>query len=109
MDVFKFHYPDDGPLKSIVKLEGPNGVTFELGSGFLPKGTRMPALGESAHPRHEVTIILDGMLETRSGGRTCVLRAGDVVSIPAGQSQASQVLDDTHLVWCFITTEETAN
>ena len=61
----------------------------------------MPDQGESAHPRREVTLILEGELSTTSDNKTERLGAGDIVTIPAGQEQSSIVHKDTRLVYFF--------
>jgi len=91
----------DEKLKSLVSLVKSGMRTHEVGTGFLVAGTRMPDKGRSAHPRHEVSIILDGKIETKSGGKTVILQAGDVVSIPEEQEQCTEVIEDTRLIYIF--------
>ncbi|WP_428098199.1 cupin domain-containing protein [Candidatus Rariloculus sp.] len=94
-------YPNgDDRLKSLHAFT-VNGVRLEFGTGFLRAGTRMPDQGVSAHPRREITLILDGELSTTSGNRTERLGAGDIVTIPAGQEQSSIVHKDTRLLYIF--------
>lgn len=95
-------YPKpDEKLKTLIQLNKTEERTHEVGTGFLRAGTRMPDIGNSAHPRHEVSIILDGKIKTISGGETVVLQAGDVVSIPEEQEQSTEVLEDTRLIYIF--------
>lgn len=95
-------YPDgDARLKSL-RTFAVGGLSLEVGTGYLKAGTRMPDAGVSAHPRREVTLILEGDLSTTSGGRTVRLGAGDFVSIPANQEQHSFVHQDTRLLWLFL-------
>ena len=106
MDIIKLDYPDYlDRLKSLVNLQGKEGASLEVGTGFLKAGVRMPDEGESAHLRHEVSIILEGELETTSGGKTTILKAGDIVSIPALQKQSSIVTKDVRLVYIFFGTK----
>ena len=102
MESFSLAYPDgDEQLKSLQAFTvGKLGL--EIGTGFLRAGTRMPDSGVSAHPRREITLILEGDLSTTSGGRTVRLGAGDIVSIPANQEQHSLVHQDTRLLWLFL-------
>lgn len=102
MESFSLAYPDgDERLKSLQAFAVGN-LGLEIGTGFLKAGTRMPDSGVSAHPRREITLILEGDLSTTSGGRTVRLGAGDVVSIPANQEQHSFVHEDTRLLWLFL-------
>lgn len=101
MKTFPLEYPNgDDRLKSLATFE-KEGVTLEVGTGLLKAGTRMPDEGLSAHPKREVTLILDGELTTTSGGKTTKLGPGDFVTIPALQDQSSIVHSDTRLVYLF--------
>ena len=84
-----------------MRLFVAEGVVLEVGTGFLKAGTRMPDRGVSAHPRREITLILEGELSTTSGHESRRLGAGDMVTIPAGQEQHSIVHRDTRLFWMF--------
>ena len=88
-------------LKSLVSLIKSDKKMQLGGTWCLAAGTRMPVHGRSAHSRHEVSIILDGTIETQSGGRTIVLQAGDLVSIPEGQEACTEVIEDTRLIYIF--------
>ncbi len=102
MDVLPLSYPDPvDRLRSLLTLDEQARATLEVGTAYLKAGTRMPDEGVSAHPRHEVSIILEGELETTSGGKTVTLRAGDIVSIPALNQQSSTVVCDTRLIYLF--------
>ena len=81
-----------------------NGVTLEIGTGFLKAGSRMPDQGESRHPKREITLILEGEISTTSGNRTRFLGTGDIVTIPPGQEQHTVVHRDTRLLWMFFGT-----
>ena len=81
-----------------------NGVTLEIGSGFLKAGSRMPDQGESRHPKREITLVLEGEISTTSGNTTRVLGTGDIVTIPPGQEQHTVVHRDTRLLWIFFGT-----
>lgn len=102
MDTFKISYPGNGDrLKTLVQLTKSAERQHEVGTAFLPKGCTMPDVGTSRHPRHEVSIILEGKIETTSGGKTVVLEPGDIVSIPEGDEQSTQVIEDTRLIYIF--------
>lgn len=88
-------------LKSLFQVTKSLERQHEVGTAFLPKGSSMPSSGISTHRKHEVSIVLEGKLETTSGGQTFILQAGDIVSIPEGESQNSKVLEDTKLIYIF--------
>lgn len=61
----------------------------------------MPASGFSQYPMREISVILEGAISTESGGKSVILRAGDIVTIPPNQTQVSRFLEDTKLVYVF--------
>lgn len=77
-----------------------------VGTGRFMAGQTMPASGFSKYPMREISIILEGAIRTESGGKTVVLRAGDLVSIPPNQAQVSHFLQDTRLVYLFFGARE---
>jgi quercetin dioxygenase-like cupin family protein len=102
MEQIQVSYPvEPDRLKTIIQLTKSLERHHEVGTAYLPKGSSMPNSGTSTHPKHEVSIILEGKLETTSGGQTVILNAGDIVSIPDGESQSSKVLEDTKLIYVF--------
>lgn len=102
MNKLKISYPNNGNrLKSLLYLSKSDGRQHEVGTAFLPSGCKMPDMGESVHCRHEVSIILEGKIETTSNGKSVVLGPGDMVSIPEGESQSTEVLEDTRLIYIF--------
>jgi len=101
MEITRLTYPENAGLKTILTLRKSGGRQHEVGTAFLPAGSRMPAEGVSRHPRHEVSIILEGRIRTSSGGKTAILTAGDIVSIPESEAQHTEVLQDTRLVYLF--------
>ena len=101
MKTFALEFPNgEDRLRSLYAFT-VGGVRLEFGTGFLKAGTRMPDHGVSAHSRREITLILEGELSTTSGNRTERLKAGDIVTIPARQEQASIVHKDTRLIYFF--------
>jgi quercetin dioxygenase-like cupin family protein len=91
-------HPCDGHrLKTLLRIAKSDDRNHEVGTAFLPSGCRMPDVGTSVHPRHEVLIILRGRIETTVNDETVILEAGDVISIPEGESQSTKVLEDTCL------------
>ena len=101
MKTFAVEFPSGDDRLESLHVFTVDGVRLEFGTGFLKAGTRMPDQGVSAHPRREVTLILDGELSTTSGNRTERLGAGDIVTIPAGQEQSTIVHKDTRLIYFF--------
>jgi quercetin dioxygenase-like cupin family protein len=102
MDILKLNYPDPAErLCALLTLGNRENASLEVGTAYLKAGTRMPDRGVSAHPRHEISIILEGEIETTSNGRTVVLGAGDIVSIPAFEPQSSIIRQDTRLIYLF--------
>ena len=101
MKTFAVEFPQGDDRLKFLHAFTVDRVRLEFGTGFLKAGTRMPDQGVSAHPRREVTLILEGELSTTSGNKTERLGAGDIVTIPAGQEQSSIVHKDTRLVYFF--------
>ena len=103
MYVLKMSYPAASQrLKKLASFREGGDTVHEVGTAFLKRGTRMPDHGASRHCRREVSFILEGRLRTTSGGKTVTLGPGDVVSIPKGQAQYSEVLADTRLIYVFL-------
>jgi quercetin dioxygenase-like cupin family protein len=72
-----------------------------VGTGHFRSGQRMPKEGFSSYCMREITVVLEGAIETRSGDKTVILTAGDIVTIPPNERQVSQFLEDTKLVYIF--------
>ena len=79
--------------------EGP--TTVVLGTGKFSAGQVMPTEGRSQYPMREISIILEGEIETECEGETFLLKAGDVVTIAPDQRQRSTFTKDTRLVYIF--------
>lgn len=79
----------------------PAANSLIVGTGTFKAGQIMPAKGFSQYPMREVSVILEGAIQTSSGGKDVILRAGDMVSIPPHQKQQSHFLEDTRLVYVF--------
>lgn len=102
MEKIQVSYPTEPErLKALIQVVKSFERQHEIGTAFLPKGSTMPSSGTSTHSKHEVSIILEGKLETTSGGETVILQSGDIVSIPDGESQSSKILEDTKLIYVF--------
>lgn len=89
------------PLVQHFCFVDPAADTIVVGTGRFKAGQIMPTSGFSQYPMREISIILEGSIRTESGGKTIVLKAGDMVSIPPDQQQVSHFLEDTKLVYLF--------
>lgn len=75
--------------------------TVVVGTGQFRAGQDMPEKGFSQYPMREISIVLEGAIETESEGKTLQLRAGDIVTIPPNQMQRSRFLENTKLIYVF--------
>jgi len=82
-------------------FKDPCADTVVVGTGLFRAGQRMPAEGFSTYGMREITVVLEGSIETRAGNSTKVLRAGDIVTIPPNERQVSNFLEDTKLIYIF--------
>ena len=101
MEVTHLDYPESDRLLTLLELNKAEDRHHEVGTGYLPKGCKMPDRGTSAHSRHEVSLIIEGRIRTISNGVEVVLTAGDIVSIPEKQAQCTEVIEDTRLLYIF--------
>lgn len=91
----------NSPLLQQLSFEDPTANTIMVGTGHFRAGQRMPAEGFSTYGMREISIILDGSIETSVGNETVTLKAGDIVTIPANSLQVSRFLEDTKLIYLF--------
>jgi quercetin dioxygenase-like cupin family protein len=89
------------PLLQQLAFEDSTANAIIVGTGHFRSGQRMPAEGFSTYGMREISIILEGAIETTVGEQTVTLRAGDVVTIPANSLQISRFLEDTKLIYLF--------
>ena len=103
MDVERLEWAGEGapPLIEHFCYVDPMANAVRGGTGHFKAGQIMPASGFSKYPMREITFVIEGAIQTESGGRTVILKAGDMVSIPPNQSQISYFLEDTKLVYLF--------
>lgn len=59
---------------------------------MLKQGCEVP---EHSHPNEQIAMIVSGALEFVVGGVTQVVRAGEVLVIPAGVPHSARALEDT--------------
>lgn len=92
---------ESDPLVQHFCFSDPAANTVILGTGRFKAGQTMPAQGFSQYPMREISFILEGSIQTESGGKTVILKSGDVVTIPPNQKQVSHFIEDTKLVYVF--------
>lgn len=101
MQKYELAFPTEDRLKTLLTKDCVDARQHEVGTAFLPAGSRMPDAGKTTHRRHEVSIILEGAIETSSEGESFLLKAGDIISIPTGEAQSTRVIEDTRLIYIF--------
>lgn len=89
------------PLVEVLRIVDAAANTVVVGTGRFSAGQSMPETGFSQHPMREISIVVEGEIETQSGGKTVRLRTGDLVTIPPQQIQHSRFLADTRLIYIF--------
>lgn len=89
------------PLVQHFCFSDPAANAVIVGTGHFKAGQVMPVSGFSQYPMREISIIIEGAIQSESGGKSVTLRAGDIVTIPANQKQMSRFLEDTKLVYVF--------
>jgi uncharacterized cupin superfamily protein len=100
MKVMPITYPDSEALSSeLFSLGVPEGSTLQIGTASFPAGVRSPAEGFHVRNTHEVSFILEGAFDTESGGVSRVVKAGELVSIPAGEPNASRALANSRVIY----------
>ncbi len=107
MEMKKITYPlpDEHYNKSLFHIQKEQ-VEFQFGTVFLKKGTRIPEVGFTRHPSHEISIIQQGNIEmlNEDGSIKGYLKSGDVVYLEAFEAQAGNILEDTKLLYMLIKT-----
>lgn len=91
----------ESPLLEQFVFDDSTANAIIVGTGYFRSGQRMPVKGTSTYGMREITVILEGAIETTVGEKTVILRAGDIVTIPANSRQFSRFLEDTKLVYLF--------
>ena len=102
MDLLKLSFSDhqSDHLKRLLELHEQD-ISLEIGSVNIPAGTQLPNKGESAFPRHEISIIIEGKIQIDSQGQSVILQSGDIVSIPAKQYSKTRALEPTKVIYIF--------
>ena len=103
MRVTRLEYPSDGSLSRVIETVARDGATvLEFGTAAFPAGMRSPATGLHVRDADELAVIVEGSFETESGGETRIVRAGDVVVIPAGEANASRALEPSRVIYLML-------
>lgn len=89
------------PLNELMCFSDPAANTIVVGTGHFSAGQVMPSEGYSRYSMREISFILEGELETESGGKKVRLGAGELITIPADMRQRTTFLKDTKLVYLF--------
>lgn len=89
------------PLVEVLRFVDSSANAVVVGTGRFSAGQLMPVTGFSQHPMREISIVVEGEIETHSGGKIVRLIAGDLVTIPPHQIQQSRFLSDTKLIYIF--------
>lgn len=89
------------PLAELLRFVDPLADTVVVGTGSFTAGQVMPPVGHSQYQMREISIILEGELETQSCGKTVRLGAGELITIPPDERQRSTFIKDTKLIYIF--------
>lgn len=79
----------------------PAATTVMVGTGNFRAGQDLPDEGFSQRPMREISIILEGAIETEAAGKSVRLGAGDLVTIPPYEKHRSRFLEDTKLIYIY--------
>jgi quercetin dioxygenase-like cupin family protein len=90
------------PAAVFLDMQVPAGTQVRMGCIRFRAGERIPASGSSLHEQGEYSYVVTGSLEVNSGGVTQVARAGDLISIPPGESHFTQVESDSSVIYLLI-------
>ena len=90
-----------GPLVQHLCFVDPSATTVMVGTGHFRAGQDLPANGFSQRPMREISIILEGAIETEAAGKTVTLGAGDLVTIAPNEKHRSRFLEDTKLIYIY--------
>jgi quercetin dioxygenase-like cupin family protein len=79
-------------LNDLIEREMVVGDNLMLARVFLKKGAHVP---EHHHANEQLTYILEGALKFTIDGREILVRAGEVLCIPANLPHEAWALEDT--------------
>lgn len=102
MKILKFALPANGNVSEeliSVHTDGPSDL--QAGSAFLPKGTRVPATGANAYPKHEISFIISGCIEGEVNGEPCRFTSGDIIQMLPFETQWGVAVEDTMIFYTF--------
>ena len=90
------------PAAAFLDMRVPGGTQVRMGCIRFRAGERVPASGSSQHEQGEYSYVLSGSLTVSSGGVTQMAQAGDLISIPPGESHFTQVESDSAVIYLLI-------
>jgi len=94
--------PISGEPAVILDLMLSAGARLRMGRIRFREGERVPENGASLHEQAEHSYVIAGSVTVTSGGETVRAGAGDLISIPPGESHFTQVTSDASLVYLLI-------
>lgn len=74
------------------------GARQMLAQVYLKRGAHVPL---HRHASEQMTYVLQGALRCRVGSREIIVRAGEVLHIPAGRRHQAEALEDTFEIDVF--------
>lgn len=89
------HRWDGIEIEKVTEMISRKVVTGErqmLAQVYLKRGAHVPL---HSHASEQMTYVLQGALRCRVGPDEIVVRAGEVLHIPAGRSHQAEALEDT--------------
>jgi quercetin dioxygenase-like cupin family protein len=101
MEIHKFTPPTAGKIAEALVTARSQSAEIQVGTAFLPKGTRVPAEGLNAYPNHEISFLLEGCIEGEVNGAACRFNAGDVVHMIPNETQWGIAVEDTLIYYIF--------
>ena len=102
MEILKFAPPATGKIaETLVSLHSREAAEIQVGTAFLPKGTRVPEAGLNAYPKHEISFLLEGLIEGETNGKPCRFEAGDIIHMTPNETQWGVALEDTLIYYIF--------
>jgi quercetin dioxygenase-like cupin family protein len=80
------------PMSPMLSRQYVSGTQSMMARIMLKKGCLVP---EHSHPNEQIAAILSGALEFNLSGRKVIVRAGEVLVIPANVPHSATALEDT--------------
>ena len=90
--LFRWAEMEPEQMNPLLTRQFCSGEQAMIGRVMLKKGCVVP---EHSHPNEQLAYIVSGALEFVVGGVTQVVRAGEILVIPANVPHAATALEDT--------------